>query len=926
MVDSINRIVVDCEFEGLTYLSLQVYIPAQKIVYFFYNKDYDFFVKEVSSEVTKVFKEFTVLYVSFDFCVDSDDLNCSVISVLELELKKVGRVFASVVFIEFYYSLKDIYCLFNKSLIASFFKNKRPQTLNNFIVQEGSFKGRFKVLLNGKNVTFKLKDLSGYERSGLSKLLNVCNIQNPVKSDFKDKSIMITHFKETPERFITYAIYDVITTGFVTPCLLEKVNNLYKSVYRFPEEFLLDCNTLPSTLGGIVANLIEKWIYFEMCSYEGVIDWKTFESFDKLDELLSIKKEFQKKTYSNKVKSWSVERKSLNSHSNNRGFQSRLVDAASVRAYAANFSDNTGCLNALVHGGRNINENESESIPSFSKLWVLDVDLKSCYGTSLMTYELPIGIPEVYGVVNEGVPITLKEFFKINNLDSENSLYQITISGQLSFFQNLLYSKDVDVKNLSKNLFSKKEGGIDFDRNDVTGSFKMMTYELLNAILTNDLMACLKNVCTTQELSEILNLKVVTASYYKKKNFIKDNKSFIKEVEKNPGSYHYDVPTRGNVDLRNRSWTNLRMERLIKPLIIARNDLKSKRFDALCEKDFEKVLFYDNSQEFFKKCINTIYGGFASIYFTIGNSVLANNVTARARLAGWYMGRSLLGTQLITDGTIYEPDRILKFKKNNVENARPLPGLETLSNINLLTKHRSVEITSLGGLKWSEILKGDQHYELQNSDRLVETHIEGFLKPYNLNLGFNLEHKMEHTSSMMVFVKKCHYALRPIKNLKVYEEGPLIQNKRDIIFKFRGLNERENPFYLKLVNHLLLGFDLNVTNEVDFDHEESKLSGIYEFLNSLKDKTLDKKELVYPCELIVKKRSFRYNFSEISVPDAAASKRLIKRSEDDWLKYKKMFELGHSFESIFNERTLDSQIFLNSEVKRIKKKCSKKPK
>lgn len=77
-------------------------------------------------------------------------------------------------------------------------------------------------------------------------------------------------------------------------------------------------------------------------------------------------------------------------------------------------------MNALVHGGRNINE--TELIPSYKKEWILDVDLKSCYGTALLNYELPIGIPEVYALANETLAVTLKEFLDQNNFEIEGSL------------------------------------------------------------------------------------------------------------------------------------------------------------------------------------------------------------------------------------------------------------------------------------------------------------------------------------------------------------------------------------------------------------------------------------------------------------------------------------------------------------------------
>lgn len=304
----VDLIVIDSELDNDIYLSLQVYIPFMKCVYFFYNEDYTSCVESVEFQVSETFKEYNkdvhIIYKPFHFNVDTEDFNKSVINALEIDLEIRDYSFADNVQIQFYYSMKDVYALFNKPFIASFFKQKRPQKPNQcFIVQEGCYKGSFKTLWNEKSITFKLKDLAGYERSGLKKLLNVCNVTNPVKNDFEDKSIMSFHFQNTPSKFVIYGIYDVLTTSEVVPNLLKKVNTLYKEVYKFPADFLLTRFTLPGTLGGIVSNLIEKWIYFEMCSEknnenemgEKEMNWSLFEEFDKIDEKLSIKKRFQKK-------------------------------------------------------------------------------------------------------------------------------------------------------------------------------------------------------------------------------------------------------------------------------------------------------------------------------------------------------------------------------------------------------------------------------------------------------------------------------------------------------------------------------------------------------------------------------------------------------------------------------------------------------
>jgi hypothetical protein len=63
--------------------------------------------------------------------------------------------------------------------------------------------------------------------------------------------------------------------------------------------------------------------------------------------------------------------------------------------------------------------------------------------------------------------------------------------------------------------------------------------------------------------------------------------------------------------------------------------------------------------ELYKLVINTIYGDMVSPYFDIGNVVVGNNITARARAMVWYMEKALNGFQSITDGCAFEINRVV---------------------------------------------------------------------------------------------------------------------------------------------------------------------------------------------------------------------------------------------------------------------------
>ena len=68
----------------------------------------------------------------------------------------------------------------------------------------------------------------------------------------------------------------------------------------------------------------------------------------------------------------------------------------------------------------------------------------------------------------------------------------------------------------------------------------------------------------------------------------------------------------------------------------------------------------------YKDCINTVYGDMVSPFFTVGNVVVGNNITARARALAWCMEKGFHGWQSITDGCAFDVNRVLYPKDEQV--------------------------------------------------------------------------------------------------------------------------------------------------------------------------------------------------------------------------------------------------------------------
>jgi DNA polymerase elongation subunit (family B) len=498
------------------------------------------------------------------------------------------------------------------------------------------------------------------------------------------------------------------------------------------------------------------------------------ERLKRIDQKLSIDIEFLQDK-KNRKSSWKKETLVSNS-----------MNAAGIRSLGYLHRNSTGILNVLTQGGRTLNEKYESYIAEN----ILDIDLNSCYANALKDFNYPIGLPTVqsYTVV-ENCP-TLRSFLDEFEDELVDNLYTITISGILSFEQNLLYSKITDHKKLSNkiNRLIEDEETIE----DLTGDFVVLTNQLENAILTSDILKTLKKICTSNEFKEILDCKVVTAVYSKKSDYIENKEDWIEWMEKNltADDYSYDLQLQSVVDKRTRKWTIVPFKHFFEPLIEKRKMIK-KNIKALQGKNNggeivfgidDEIAKLQGLQEILKLICNTVYGVMASPYFAIGNVVLANNVTGRARVEVWLYSRALNGFMTITDGFQYQPENVFRLKDGIRK-----PGLRILSDFHKLSKHRGIERISLENLDWSLIFQSENRYhpELDRIDSYAKKHIQTFLGGYNLSMNYDVEHKSENTALKMFYIKRAHYILER-------------RDTKEILYKVRGTSERENPVFLRI--------------------------------------------------------------------------------------------------------------------------------
>ncbi len=145
-------------------------------------------------------------------------------------------------------------------------------------------------------------------------------------------------------------------------------------------------------------------------------------------------------------------------------------------------------------------------------------------------------------------------------------------------------------------------------------------------------------MATDLEYKELMNLQVETAIFWKKSDRSPLCEDWIQRVLENPGEFIFTEDTQGVDDSRSRSWFSIPLNEFIGKLVKRRNVLKAeaKRATDSAERQRLKGL-----QNILKLIINILYGCLASPYFSIGNVILADNITARARVNVWLLCKAL---------------------------------------------------------------------------------------------------------------------------------------------------------------------------------------------------------------------------------------------------------------------------------------------
>ena len=383
-------------------------------------------------------------------------------------------------------------------------------------------------------------------------------------------------------------------------------------------------------------------------------------------------------------------------------------------AHIKSMKTTTAVYNAKVDGGRCRNNRPTDvSI----RRPLADVDIAGCYGNGLKHQDFPFGRPLIidYPIKSESNDyLSLRKFLKKYRSELVPGLWQARVSTPKGY--TLKYPQDflmswIPPKDPSKLPTDTELESIDWYTEDNIGIIKIFTHEINLALINQEFLDWLENTASVRQRAELLDkLMVVTAMFYPASERCEDDIELFNAIAAHNGKNTCDakLKRRGSkkitIEQECHAWMSVNLGDLLVNRLLEER-AKYKKSDPN-----QKPL-----NELYKLCINTIYGDMVSPYFDIGNVVVGNNITARARAMAWYMEKGLNGFQTITDGCAFEINRVIYPDRNRLTS-------ETVLVTHLSSKNVEYKIKPIANAERIEVKAGETGLGLNvfESDRVLE--------------------------------------------------------------------------------------------------------------------------------------------------------------------------------------------------------------
>jgi hypothetical protein len=569
-----------------------------------------------------------------------------------------------------------------------------------------------------------VKDLYGWAgKNSLLKFAQSLGVDAGAKAVLDEyKARMMDALTTRPEDYLRYCVGDVAVLPLLYTAFVEHFRNLQQECLGMSGEDLW-AEDIPMTGGALIAKTLERWVYGR-AGEPGVLKFcvRKLGILDPNDPGHDQRRRVYRRVCGRYRNSVRLQRDLAGPVPQDlmiflrMRFLHTALDSSGVKWWAGRPVTESSCFLGLVAGGRCANENPH----SYTTGPGLDVDICGCYGEALRSTAYPVGLPTVWGFSPNQERPTLGRWLDENEGRLEPGLWTATVSGRLDYEQDLIHSKLVRAEDVRK--AAGEEG------HDIPSDFVLLRREIKNGVLTADLLGALRKVATNKEWAGLRRLELVAAAGYLKKDRVDTAEEWCERVLRDRGEYRC---VGGDVhDDRTRAWYRLPLEGFVGKLADRRKHYKDLARTSTNEGERARATGMD---ALLKLSVNMVYGVLAARYFPVGNTVVANNITARARLGVWMMAKALGLRQTITDGGAYEPGAVCFFGGRR-------PGLDTLSRAwSWHALRRGRWHGPAGGRDWGT--RSGDWPPADELNRLALGHVRAFWEPYGLEFAFAVEHK-----------------------------------------------------------------------------------------------------------------------------------------------------------------------------------------
>lgn len=279
---------------------------------------------------------------------------------------------------------------------------------------------------------------------------------------------------------------------------------------------------------------------------------------------------------------------------------------------------------------------------------IVDIDIAGCYASSMSKQDMPYGVPVVYATPypksgrDKGVP--LREVLRAYEDELVDGLWGMRVRAlNLDYDLDLMPSWFDMKRTIIKRTDSDSVGG----EVDITsGVTKMFTREVINGMLTSDVLEVLRLLNPRQANDFFDKCEVLAFAFYPKSRevTVDDFAASIQDQGKKYKSRSKVLKGFEEITQEKADWCRVNLGEFFS------DQLKAKR-------KMHKGGTPANAQ--YKLIANTLYGVQVSRFFPCSNVIVANNITARVRAAMFMFEKSLNLVGSITDGQAFDLNNVL---------------------------------------------------------------------------------------------------------------------------------------------------------------------------------------------------------------------------------------------------------------------------